>query len=108
METVLVKDIYPGADSSFPLWMVSGGLFIYFTADNGVNGIEMWQTDGTGAGTMMVKDFAPGSDSSDPQWLSVVGNRLVFSVDDGIHGRELWMMFLGELNESVYLPVVLR
>lgn len=106
--TVLIKDIYPGTESSFPLWMVSGGSFVYFTADNGASGVEMWQSDGTGTGTTMVKDIASGSGSSNPQWLSVVGNWLFFSADNGVHGRELWTMLLSELNESLYLPAVLR
>ncbi|MCB9007918.1 MAG: hypothetical protein H6656_11220 [Ardenticatenaceae bacterium] len=106
--TVLVKDIFPGLDSSNPLWFVTGGATLYFTADDGVNGIELWQSDGTNAGTVMVKDIAPGNDSSNPQWLGVVGNWLFFSANDGVHGRELWTMLLAELDESMYLPTVLR
>ena len=106
--TVLVSDIFPGSDSSFPLWLVSDGSMLYFTADDGVDGVELWQSDGTEAGTMMVKDIVSGSGSSNPQWLGVVGNWLIFSADDGLHGRELWMMLAANLDESVYLPMVLR
>ena len=106
--TVLVKDIFPGSDSSNPLWFVTNGATLYFTADDGVNGVELWKSDGTNAGTVMVKDIVSGSDSSNPQWLSVVGNWLFFSADNGVHGRELWTMFLGDLGESLYLPMVQR
>ena len=30
---------------------------IYFSADNGINGRELWKTDGTVAGTQMVLDL---------------------------------------------------
>lgn len=108
MGTVLVKDIYSGVDSSIPLWLVADGTTLFFTVDDGVNGRELWQSDGTNAGTVMVEDIVSGIDGSNPQSLSIVGNWLFFSADDGVHGRELWMMFLGELNESIYLPTVFR
>ena len=33
---------------------------LFFTADNGINGKELWKSDGTEAGTVRVKDFRPG------------------------------------------------
>jgi ELWxxDGT repeat protein len=57
--TVLVKDIRPGPDGSFPVFSVprlagvSGTLF--FTASDGVTGSELWKSDGTEAGTVRVK-----------------------------------------------------
>src|SRR5262249_8795129 len=52
---VLVKDIKPGGEGSLPasLTVVNGILF--FSADDGVNGRELWRSDGTAAGTYMVK-----------------------------------------------------
>ena len=32
---------------------------MYFAADDGVNGEELWVTDGTGGGTQLVKDINP-------------------------------------------------
>jgi ELWxxDGT repeat protein len=37
---------------------------VYFTANNGTNGIELWKTDGTTAGTALVKDVTAGSTST--------------------------------------------
>ena len=92
--TVQVKDIRPGSDDSFPdnLTNVNGTLF--FTANNGINGIELWKSDGTEAGTLMVKDVLAGSDSGAVQngkneLVNVNGN-LFFYANDGTTGRELW------------------
>jgi ELWxxDGT repeat protein len=67
---------------------VNGTLF--FTADDGTDGRELWKSDGTAAGTVLAKDINPGSAGSSPQSLTNVGEVLYFSADDGIHGRELW------------------
>jgi ELWxxDGT repeat protein len=37
------------------------GTTLYFTADNGVNGAELWKSDGTTPGTVMVTDLNPGA-----------------------------------------------
>jgi ELWxxDGT repeat protein len=96
--TVMVKDINPGAPSSSilslqPLLTLFNNL-VYFAADDGVHGIELWQTDGTDAGTVLVKDINldanPASTSSRPQNAVVVGATMYFLADDGLHGQELW------------------
>jgi ELWxxDGT repeat protein len=91
--TVLVKDINPGYASSMPfcgpaMTVFNGNLF--FTANDGVHGTELWSTNGTDAGTNMVKDINPGTNSSYPYYLTPVGNTLLFSAHDGVHGYELW------------------
>ncbi|MFO1022203.1 MAG: ELWxxDGT repeat protein [Planctomycetales bacterium] len=96
---VLLKDVAP-ADPSSPhtpddLWDltdVNGTLF--FTANDGIHGMELWVSDGTSAGTKMVKDINPSGDSvivsfPYPTFLPV-GAGVAFEADDGVHGRELW------------------
>src|SRR2546426_601592 len=63
-KAVLVKDIRPGSDSSGlgELTNVNGTLF--FDADDGIHGRELWKSDGTAAGTVLVKDINPGPDTS--------------------------------------------
>ena len=91
--TSMVRDIWPGPESSWPggdstLTVVDG--VAYFPARSSDEGIELWRTDGTTAGTWQVKDIRPGPESSDVSLLTRVGTRLFFAADDGIHGRELW------------------
>jgi ELWxxDGT repeat protein len=64
------------------------GDHLYFTADDGIHGKELWRTDGTTLS--LVRDLSPGTVSSDPGELTAAGGRLWFSADDGVHGRELW------------------
>jgi ELWxxDGT repeat protein len=62
----------------------------YFSHDDGVNGRELWVSDGTEAGTHLFKDILPGPGSSNPGHLHVEGNVLLFSATDGIHSLEPW------------------
>ena len=68
-----------------------GGL-LYFFADDGVVGDELWSTDGTDPGTVLVVDVGPGSQDVNFYGSPLVrSNGLLFFLgDDGISGRELW------------------
>ncbi len=93
--TTLVKDIFPGSDSngwygndSDPRDFAVANDTLFFSAADGVNGRELWKSDGTAAGTVLVKDIAADG-SSDPQWLTNVNGTLYFSAGDSA-GRGLW------------------
>jgi ELWxxDGT repeat protein len=86
-----LADIRPGPPGSEPMELVHGDGVLFFTADDGSTGRELWRSSGTrGSGTFLVKDVRPGGAGSNPMGLTRVGDFLFFSADDGVHGRELW------------------
>ena len=92
--TVMVKDITSGSAGSFSytpaVKPVDMNNELYFNANDGNNGYELWKSDGTASGTVMVKDINIGGSDSFPQHLTVVGNTLYFDANDGTNGNELW------------------
>lgn len=87
----LVKDILPGSVGSAPQDLVKAGDYLYFAANDGVHGIELWKSNGTAAGTQMVMDLNPnGNITSDPGDLITVGDNVFFRASDGMYGYELW------------------
>jgi ELWxxDGT repeat protein len=83
-----VRDIAPGASSSDPRYLTAVGNTLFFVANDGSNGTELWKTDGTT--TTRVADINPGAFSSNPKYLTAVGNTLFFSAKGGSSGTELW------------------
>jgi len=115
--TYMIKDINPGNNSSNPSGFYGGSAAssandegkdnpdmqvyngeVYFIADDGVHGKELWKTDGTEEGTVMLKDIAQGNNSSIwftgglavKEWTAIHQGMLYFVADDFIHGPELW------------------
>ncbi|WP_395076819.1 ELWxxDGT repeat protein [Flavobacterium sp.] len=92
----MVKDINPGTNTSFNYrpGLTAIGSTLYFSASDGTNGVELWKSDGTDAGTVMVKDInLSGSGSSygsAPLNLTNINGTLFFTANNGINGRELW------------------
>lgn len=48
----MVKDIRAGAGGSYPTGLVAVGNTVYFTADDGSGGTELWRSNGTSSGTV--------------------------------------------------------
>lgn len=90
--TTVVKDINvrPGiTDGSEPSSLVSINGSVYFTADDGDHGGELWKSNGTCAGTSMVADIFAGTEYAVSE-MTVCGNAIFFEAYDGQHGWELW------------------
>jgi ELWxxDGT repeat protein len=95
--TRMVKDIRPGprpccrdqGASSYPSGLTAVGRTLYFVADDGIHGPELWRSDGTSRGTRLVKDLNPGAGDTGPGQLTDVAGTLFFTASDGTHG-DLW------------------
>jgi trimeric autotransporter adhesin len=92
----IIKDIFLGEQNS------GAGRFcllndkVCFLANDGVNGIELWNTDGTESGTYMIKDVGLLDESLCESTFGcgdeyiVINNILYFRASDNLHGAELW------------------
>ena len=104
-QIVQVKDIFPGSVAATPPATVpvqnSGNptvLFDYngmllFRATDGSNGVELWKSDGTAAGTILVKDINTAANSNgNPANFTLFGGNVFFSATTGtsVTGTELY------------------
>jgi len=88
--TSMVKDIRPGAAGSALADLTDVNGTLYFGADDGVHGSELWMSNGTAAGTVMVKDIEPGAFFSAPGRFTPIGSTVYFSAKSA--GYELWRL----------------
>ena len=86
-----VADIRPGQVGSKigSEWIEYQGE-VYFSADDGTLGTELWKTDGTEQGTQLVKDIYQGEASSNPGIFVIFDELLYFRAEDESAGIELW------------------
>ena len=87
----LVRDIDPGSASSSPSSLRNVEETLVFSAFDLAGGRELWESDGTEAGTKRVQDLTPGIASSSPINLDQAGSLLFFSACETQDGRELWV-----------------
>jgi ELWxxDGT repeat protein len=103
--TVRVATINPAGDcepaynvAPVPAYWSNGTRFpfangkVFFRATDGQNGIELWCSDGTAAGTTLVKDINPGSAGSNVMWLRLVNDKVIFITTTSSYGDELWVL----------------
>ncbi|HSP99377.1 MAG TPA: hypothetical protein VL049_19315 [Candidatus Dormibacteraeota bacterium] len=87
----LVKDIAPGPQSSWPYWATGdpvvatlNGFLYFFTATGGGQGLQLWLSDGTAAGTTLVTTLSGDDAYFDPVPRIIAGrDRLAVVARDG-------------------------
>ncbi len=63
----------------------------FFSGTDGMNGPELWTSDGTEEGTYMVKDIDSSNFGSYPEGYTVAGNKTFFWAYNDTYGYELWV-----------------
>lgn len=85
-----VADIAPGVASSSPKNFAIYNNKLYFAADDGVHGEELWVYDGSSP-PQMVADLVAGDEPSVPEELTVFKGKLYFTSIKAGEGKQLWV-----------------
>lgn len=92
--TTLVADILAGSGGQTA---TSGNISVTmsecvcFLANDGVAGLEVWQSDGTPEGTQLLVDFTPGAASSSLTYMRAAAGHLFFTAN--VNGSDtVWAM----------------
>ena len=105
VKPALVKDINPGnangitSNGEPSSCMIVCNNKLYFRANDGTNGAELWVYDGTND-PVMVKDIYPGAaannglQATSSFYPAVMNNKLYFVANDGTYGNELWVHYI--------------
>lgn len=91
--TLLVKDVWPGTESSFPTGLFAAGTSLWFVAEDGESPFPLpFRSDGTPAGTgpAGLLNCIPGEWVTDPAWFAELDGTAVFSASSEGYGRELF------------------
>ena len=101
--TRLIRDIQPGTGSGLSRFsdisqIVEWNGLLYFAADDGVSGMELWRSDGTEAGTRQLFELAPGPadccvydiEGDIRTYAVVYRDQLFFVGTDGAGRYEMW------------------
>ena len=90
-----VADIYSGAGNSLPGQYMNGyvvGDTVYFSAEDGSGGTELWAHDTSNHSTWQITDILSGTGDSKPgeHLTIIVGDTLYFDASDGNYNHALW------------------
>jgi ELWxxDGT repeat protein len=84
----LVQDINVDTADAAPAQFAEFGSKVLFEASDGVNGRQLWRTDGTTGGTSVVKVISPNL--ADLTLMPALADVSLFFAFDSAHGKELW------------------
>ncbi len=80
---VRVADINPGIGGSNPVFMADINGKVYFAANDGVSGRELWEYDSFTNTSRRIADINPGPAGSNPFFLTAVDGSIFFTADNG-------------------------
>jgi ELWxxDGT repeat protein len=80
---VRVADINPGAGGSNPVFMADIDNKVYFSANDGITGRELWVYDSVTNIAREVADINPGAASANPFFLTAVDGSIFLAADNG-------------------------
>lgn len=75
------------------------GSRLYFAADDGSHGRELWRTDGTPGGTILFADAVPGPVSSNPTAITPIDQLIYFAAGAPGGGTEPWVCEPGGVRQ---------
>jgi ELWxxDGT repeat protein len=106
--TVMVKDINSGGGwsiasfSAIPLPFTNVNGTLYFRADNGTNGPQLWKSDGTEPGTVSLSTIVSPEPITSPAQLTSFGPNLLYIATIGVYSQEIYI-----LKENKHTNIVL-
>lgn len=86
----LILDINTQGNSR-PFFIANSGNRTFFSAQDGVNGRELWITDGTADGTKLVFNISPSGNGMIDRRFPILDGKLIFTAYDDLNERELWI-----------------
>lgn len=85
----VLKDIMPGAGNSVgftdQLTPTEFKGNVYFGANDGTHGLELWRSNGSQVGTLLFADLIPGAAGSSPTGLTVANDKLFITTTNGMY-----------------------
>ncbi|MCA8953902.1 MAG: hypothetical protein KDE27_30610 [Planctomycetes bacterium] len=103
-----VLDLLPGSGSGVvlgTLTAIPGSARVVFVGTDGSDGLQLFVSDGTAAGTRQLGSINPaggGAGAATIGGLTVVGDDLLFWCDDGTTGDEPWIVSLTAGNPQPF------
>ena len=95
----MVKNIRSASGSSNPASFAELNGELYFNASDGINGAELWKSDGTTTGTVMVKDIYSGFNNGSPNNMNNVNGTLYFQATDAANEQSYGNLMVRQLEQ---------
>lgn len=104
-QALLIADINRGESSSVPTDLTVYDGLLYFSADNGIRGRELWYFDATNHEADLAVDILADG-GSNPSDLIVYDERLFFTAEDGIDSRNQLWAYDSMTGEATHIAVI--